>query len=106
MAKVLIWLASGDRDKLMPGILWGLNAKRNHWVDEVRMVVFGESEQLLARDEALFNMVQEVEGALYCRHVAEQQGNVDTLENRGAEVAYVGKPIAEMIGEGFQVLTF
>ena len=33
MAKVLIWLASGDKEKLMPGVLWGVNAKRNKWVE-------------------------------------------------------------------------
>ena len=106
MTKVLIWLASGDRAKLMPGVLWGVNAKRHKWVDEVRVIVFGESEKTLMHDDELFRMVQEIEGTLFCQHVAETEGTVDALKKRGAHLAYVGEPIARAIAEGFTVLTF
>ncbi|MDA8365017.1 MAG: hypothetical protein M0Z84_14670 [Gammaproteobacteria bacterium] len=106
MTKVLMWLASGDRSKLMPGILWGVNAKRRGWVDEIRVIVFGDSERTLMNDEVLFNMVQEIEGTLFCRHVAETEGTVGDLEKRGANLAYVGEPIARAIAEGYTVLTF
>jgi len=106
MSKVLIWLASGDRAKLMPGLLWGVNAKRNQWVDEVRVVVFGDSEQTVLHDDELFAMVQEIEGALFCRRVAEVEGTVEALESKGAELAYVGQPIAQAIKEGYAVVTF
>ena len=106
MSKVLIWLASGDRGKLLPGLLWGRNAKRRGWVDEVRVIVFGDSERTVMDDDELFGMVQEIEGALFCRHVAEQDGTLEQLEQRGADVVYVGEPIAKAIKEGFTVLTF
>jgi len=106
MTRVLIWLASGDRDKLMPGLMWGLNAKRNAWVDEVRVIVFGASERTIMEDDELFNMVQEIEGTLFCRRVAETEGTVEQLEQRGAKLAYVGEPIAKAITEGYTVLTF
>ncbi len=106
MSKVLIWLVSGDRNKLLPGLLWGANAKRNHWVDEVRAVVFGDSERTVVNDDELFAMVKEIEGTLFCRRVAEMQGTVEEMENKGVELVYVGKPIAQAIEEGFQVLTF
>ncbi len=106
MTKVLIWLASGERSKLMPGLLWGVNAKRFGWVDEVRFVIFGEAEALVMADEELFGMVQGVEGVLFCRHVAEQAQQVEQWEAKGAELVYVGKPIADAIREGFTVLTF
>ena len=106
MAKVLIWLASGERSKLMPGLLWGVNAKRHGWVDEVRVVVFGDSQQTVAGDEEMFSMVQEIEGTLFCRHVAETEGTVEQLEAKGANLAYVGEPIGKAIAEGFTVLTF
>ncbi len=106
MTKVLLWLASGDRSKLMPGLLWGLNARRRGWVDEVRVVVFGDSERLLAADDELFDMVQQIEGTLFCRHVAESEGTAERLEQKGANVAYVGEPIAQAIADGFTVLTF
>jgi hypothetical protein len=106
MTKVLIWLASGDRSKLMPGLMWGLNAKRNGWVDELRVVVFGDSERTLISDDELFDMVQEIEGTIFCRRIAEKEGTVETLENRGAKLEHVGEPIARAITEGYTVLTF
>lgn len=106
MSKVLIWLASGERSKLLPGILWGANAKRHGWVDEVRFVVFGDSEATVMNDEELFSMLHEAQGTLFCRHVAEQAGSVEQLEQMGARVVYVGEPIAEAIRDGFNVLTF
>ena len=106
MTRVLIWLASGDRSKLMPGLMWGRNAKRNGWVDEVRVVVFGASERTIMEDEELFNMVQEIEGSMFCRRVAENEGTVEQLEGLGANLVYVGEPIAKAITEGYTVLTF
>ena len=106
MSKVLIWLASGDRAKLMPGLLWGVNAKRNAWVDEVRVVVFGDSEKTVLHDDELFAMVQEIEGSLFCQHVAEVEGTTEALKKKGAELAYVGQPIAQAIKEGFTIVTF
>jgi len=106
MSKVLIWLASGERSKLLPGILWGTNAKRRGWMDEVRVVVFGDSEQTVMQDDELFNMVQEIEGTMFCRHVAENQGTLEQLEQKGAEVVYVGEHIAKAISDGFTVITF
>lgn len=106
MSKVLIWLASGERSKLLPGVLWGTNAKRRGWVDEVRVVVFGDSEQTVMQDDELFSMVQEIEDTQFCRHVAENQGTVEQLESKGANVVYVGEPIARAIDEGFTVITF
>ncbi len=50
MAKVLIWLASGDLEKLKPGILYGTNARKHGWVDDVQFVVFGESERLMLQE--------------------------------------------------------
>ena len=72
----------------------------------MRVIVFGESENTLLNDDELFSMVQEIEGTLFCRHVAETEGTVDQLEKRGASLAYVGQPIAKAISEGFTVLTF
>ncbi|NNJ91225.1 MAG: hypothetical protein HKP55_06095 [Gammaproteobacteria bacterium] len=106
MSKVLIWLVSGDRAKLEPGILWGVNATNSGWVDEVRFVVFGESQKLLLEDQDLFEMVNEIQPSMFCLHLAESQNIKKDLEEKGANLIDVGEPIAEAIKEGFQVITF
>ena len=106
MSKVLIWLASGDTDKLRPGVLWAVNAQKNGWVDEVRVVVFGPSEQALLHDDELFEQVQQINGSMYCRFVASNEQLVQPLEAKGANVIDVGEPIGRLIREGFEVITF
>lgn len=106
MHKVLIWLASGDLDKLRPGILWGTNAVKNGWMEEVRFVVFGEAEKVLPTDDALFSAVLEQQGTTFCKAVADTMHITDRLRGKGAQVEYVGAPIAECIHRDWQVLVF
>lgn len=106
MSKVLIWLASGDLDKLKPGILWGSKASENGWVDEVRFVVFGAAEETLHQDNELFETVLAAQQTTFCKAVADGMNITDTLEKKGAEVVFVGMPIADAINDGWQVLVF
>lgn len=106
MSKVLIWLASGDLEKLRPGIMWGTNAAERGWVDEVRFVVFGEAEKTLPLDDDLFEAVLSVQHTTFCKAVSDNMGVTTDLETKGAEVVYVGMPIAEAIAAGWQVLVF
>lgn len=106
MSKVLIWLASGDLDKLRPGILWGSKASENGWVDEVRFVVFGAAEQSLPQDDELFETVLAAQQTTFCKAVADGMNLTEGLEKKGAEVVYVGVPIADAIRDGWQVLVF
>ena len=105
MAKVLIWLASGDMDKLQPGILYGTNARKYDWVDDVQFVVFGESERLMLQHPETFALLQDNNTA-YCKFVADDMGITQDLKEKGANVVYVGDYISNFIKEGYQVITF
>lgn len=106
MAKILIWLASGEKEKLNPGILYGTNAKKYGWVDDVKFVVFGEAEKLMLEDEELFSKIQDSVETVYCKFVAEEMNITKDLESKGAKVIYVGEYISNLLKEGYQVLTF
>lgn len=106
MAKVLIWLASGDKERLHPGVMYGSNAKKRGWVEDVQFVVFGAAERVLLEDEELFEALQAVGQPFYCKDVADQGGIAAALEAKGAQVIYVGQRISDLINDGYQVLTF
>lgn len=105
MAKVLIWLASGDMEKLQPGILYGTNAKKYGWLDDVQFVVFGESERLMLTQPDAFATLQE-QSTAYCKFVSDGMEITPRLEEKGANVIYVGDYISQFIKDGYQVLTF
>jgi len=106
MSRVLIWLASGDLETLRPGIVWGTNASRYGWVDEIRFVVFGEAERTLPSDPALFGQVIQAEGSIFCKLMADSMQISADLERQGATVDYVGSAIADLIEQGWRVLVF
>ncbi|PLX96658.1 MAG: hypothetical protein C0622_14410 [Desulfuromonas sp.] len=105
MAKILIWLASGDMEKLKPGILYGTNARKHGWVDDVQFVVFGESERLMLKHPETFALLQDNNTA-YCKFVADDMGITGDLEEKGARVVYVGDYISKFVKDGYQVITF
>lgn len=105
MAKVLIWLASGELEKLRPGILYGTNAKKYGWLEDVQFVVFGESERLLLKNQSLFDLLQDNSTA-YCKFVADDMDITPALEEKGAKVIFVGDYISNFIKQGYQVITF
>lgn len=105
MAKVLIWLASGDIEKLQPGILYGTNARKYGWVDDVQFVVFGESERLMLEQPETFELLQD-NNAAYCKFVADEMGITADLKAKGATIVYVGDYISNFIKDGYQVITF
>jgi len=105
MAKVLIWLASGEVEKLRPGILYGTNARKFGWLEDVQFVVFGESERLMLERQDLFELLQDNSTA-YCKFVADDMEITPALEEMGAKVIFVGDYISNFIKQGYQVITF
>lgn len=105
MAKVLIWLASGDINKLQPGILYGTNARKFGWLEDVQFVVFGESEKLLLDHPKTFALLQNNNTA-YCKFVADEMEITPALKEKGATVIFVGDYISNFIKDGYQVITF
>jgi len=105
MTKILIWLASGDMGKLQPGIMYGTNARKFKWVDDVQFVVFGESERLMLDHPKTFELLQDNNTA-YCKFVADEMEITRQLEEKGANIIYVGDYISNFIKAGYQVITF
>jgi hypothetical protein len=105
MTKILIWLASGDIEKLKPGILYGVNARKHNWVDDVQFVVFGQSEQLMLDHPETFELLQNNNPA-YCKFVADDLEITSQLREKGVRVIYVGDYISNFIKDGYQVITF
>ncbi|MCE4604396.1 MAG: hypothetical protein F7B20_05480 [Aeropyrum sp.] len=110
MSKALVIVSSGDKGKALTGIMWATNALKHRWVDEVRLILFGPVEELVANgDEDLLKALSgfaSVGGEpLACRRVAEVGGYLDRIEGR-VRTEYVGSIIARLIDEGFVPLVF
>lgn len=106
----VVW-TSGDREvALKVAFMYTLNAKKRGWFDEVTLVVWGPSSNLLAHDEELQDYVGEManEGVtvVACQACADSYGVTEDLRGLGIDVKYMGVPLTEMLQGDWKVITF
>ncbi len=81
------------------------NAIRNRWLDNVKVVFFGPSEQLVATcDDKVAFFVKEVialTNCFACKAISDEKGVSERLAKVGIKVAYVGTIISNLIKEGY-----
>ena len=109
--KVFVILASGDRDvALEVGLVYPLNAIKNEWMDEVKLIIFGPSEKIAAHDMEVRGRIDELRKAgievMACKWCADRMKVTASLEEAGIKVVYVGALISQMLKDGWASLTF
>jgi hypothetical protein len=86
------------------------NAKKQKWFDEVTLIVWGPSARLLAGDK---DLQAKIKGMLNdgvkiqaCMACSDSYGVTEQLRALGIDVRYMGKPLTDLIKQGWHVLTF
>jgi hypothetical protein len=98
---VVLW-TSGDRDVALKMVfMYTLNAKLKGWWQEVILVVWGPSAQLLSKDEELQGKIGQMKEAGIvleaCKACADMYGVAPDLETLGIEVKYMGVPLSDYL---------
>jgi hypothetical protein len=106
----IVW-SSGDRDVALKLVyMYTYNAKKQGWMDEVRLLVWGPSAKLLSVDLELQKQLKQLEEVgvelLACKGCADSYGVSEDLEKLGITVKYTGQLLADMQKTGWHVLTF
>ena len=108
---VLVW-TTADREAAMNMILlYGRNAKKHGWWEEVDLLIWGPSGKTLLSDVELqaevSAMKEEGIGIIACKGCAERFGIVEDLEGVGVKVFYTGVYLTEAVkADEVEVLTF
>ncbi len=106
----VIW-SSGDPEVANKVcLMYTHNAKKKKWFDEVTLIVWGPSAKLLATDKDLQAKIKSmiVDGVKIqaCQACSDSYGVSDQLRGLGIEVKYMGKPLTDILKQGWKVLTF
>ena len=106
---VMIW-SSADRDVAVNMVLlYTYNSKRAKWWDDITLVVWGPSANLLAEDKTLQVLVKNIINAgvvvKACKLCSDSYGVSEKLEELGIIVKYM-KELTDYIKEGRHILTF
>jgi hypothetical protein len=106
----VIW-SSGDPEVANKVcLMYTHNAKKQKWFDEVTLIVWGPSAKLLATNKDLQATIKSTlaDGVKIqaCQACSDSYGVSDQLRSLGVEVKYMGKPLTDMLKQGWKVLTF
>ena len=109
--KVFAILSSGDREvALEVGLVYPLNAIKQKWMDEVKVIIFGPSEKVAANDlevqERLKELLEAGIEVMACKWCADRMNITDRLEQAGVKVVYVGEIMSQLMKDGWSSLTF
>jgi hypothetical protein len=106
----VIWTSSDPDVAHRVCFMYTDNAKKQKWFDEVTLIVWGPSARLLAGDKDLQTKIKgmledgvKVQACLAC---ADSYGVTDRLRALGIDVKYMGKPLTDLIKQGWHILTF
>jgi hypothetical protein len=89
--------------------MYGINGKRRGWWEEVTIIVWGGTVNLVSENQAIQDLVEEaqLEGVhiTACRACADQLGVTETLEDLDIEVIYWGEPLTRLLKDNEKLLT-
>jgi hypothetical protein len=110
-SKLLVIWSSADREVAMHNVfMYTHNAAKNGWWDEIRLLLWGPSDRLLAEDAELQQGIRAmiVDGVevLACKACSDRLGVSEALEELGVNVFYAGTALTEMLKEGWTTLTY
>jgi len=105
----VLW-TSGDpitADKMV--FMYTINAMAHDWWDEVTLIIWGGSTQLVSEDEAIQQRVRDAQDAgVYvtaCKGCSDQLGVSEKLESLGVDVKYLGVALSNILKNDETLLT-
>ena len=109
-ALVIIW-TSGDRDVALKTVLsYALNSKLNGWMQNVTVLVWGPSVQLLAKDKMIQNVFTYMKQAgvtiLVDKKCVDEYQLNNEITGLNLEIKSLGKPLSSFIQQRRTILTF
>ena len=102
--KLLVIIASGDREKVLTALMYAKNTIKHGWIPEVKTMFFGPAENLLVSDSDVKSSAAELANygtPIACKFLSDRDGLSKHIESIGVEVDYVGAMIADLIKDGY-----
>ncbi|MCW4050553.1 MAG: hypothetical protein NWE89_12545 [Candidatus Bathyarchaeota archaeon] len=103
-SKLLVIIATGDKAKALTGLMYAKNAIVREWMEDVKVVYFGPSEQLMYSDADVANAAIEIAGmseTFACKAISDREGISEKIDEMGVKVEYVGTIISDYIKQGY-----
>jgi hypothetical protein len=107
---VIIWSGNDREVALKMVFMYTLNSKLYNWWDDITLIVWGPSANLLSIDYELQEYIQKIRehGVKLeaCKTCSDMYGVTRKLLNLGIDVKLMGIPLTQYIKEGRKIITF
>lgn len=111
MKKICILWKTGSRTDIETLVIpYILNSKKKAWWDEVEVIIWGESQQVIANEPNYQTSVEEMIklgiSVLACKSCADKLCVTDLLQGLQVDVQYTGQLLSDRLQDTeYQVLT-
>ncbi len=108
-SNILVIISTAEKEKALTGIMYAVNAQKNKWVEDVKVVFFGPFENLICKDEDIIRAAARLldyETPIACKFLSDRDNISGKLEDLGYRVDYVGSMISAYIEEGYVPMVF
>lgn len=107
---LIVWSTENKETIMNMILLYAYNAKVKGWFDEVTLLVWGASQQVLSEDEDIKARVSEMKEAgvniIACKKCCENMYIEEQLQSCGVEIFYTGEFLSEWLKSGKPMLNF
>ena len=103
-SKLLIIIATGDREKALTAMMYSYNAITRGGFEDVKIIFFGPSEQLVAEDDEIKSRARDLAAATECyacKAISDKGGISNDFDKIGVKVEYVGTIISGFLKDGY-----
>ena len=108
-SKLLVIVATGDKEKAQTALMYAGNAIKRGWLDDVKVVYFEPSERLVVEDPILSDQAREIAeagGSIACKYISDRDGVSEEIEKLGVQVEYVGTIVSDLIKDGYNSMVW
>lgn len=105
----ILWTSGDPAVAKKMVMIYVFNAKKQNWFETVRLIIWGPSAKLAVEDTEIREWISKLKDVgvelTACKWCADSYGVSDKLRSQGVDVIYYGKPLSDMIKEGWKILT-
>jgi hypothetical protein len=109
-SKLVIIISQAEENAIWTGLVFATKGTRNDFMDDIRLVLWGPSEKVIAENQELQQMIREYmalgKTVWACKTCSERYGVTEAMEGLGCTVDYVGSIVTGWIKEGFVPFTW
>jgi hypothetical protein len=105
----ILWTTADPITSELMVFMYGINAKRLNWWEEVTIIIWGATAKLVQENEKMQELIKEAKQERVhisaCKACAKQLDAIETLESLDVEVIYWGEPLTQIIKNGENLIT-